>query len=241
MLPWASRGAGWTLGILLWGIGVELAAQPVPDEPDRLQSDVPIAPWPAQADFAGEQASGDVQQLADWVLHSDDNRGLPFVLVDKPHARVLVFNSAGRLLGATPALLGLARGDDSVAGIGERRLSSIQPDERTTPAGRFVAGLAYNLSGQQILWVDYDLGISLHPVRSSNPKERRLQRLASPSALDNRISYGCINVPAVFFQAVVMPLFMATPGMVYVLPETRPLQSVFAIGAFKSGLQHPTR
>jgi len=175
------------------------------------------------------------------VLHSGDNRGLPFVLVDKPQAQVFVFNSAGRLLGATPALLGLARGDDSVAGIGERRLSSIQPDERTTPAGRFVAGLAYNLSGQQILWVDYDLGISLHPVRSSNRKERRLQRLASPSALDNRISYGCINVSAVFFQAVVLPLFMATPGMVYVLPETRPLQSVFAIGAFKSGLQHPTR
>jgi len=229
------------LGALLLGSSIELAAQPVPDESGRLQSDSPIAPWPAQADFAGEQASGDVQQLADWVLHSGDNRGLPFVLVDKPQARVFVFNRAGRLLGATPALLGLARGDDSVAGIGERRLSSIQPYERTTPAGRFVAALAYNLSGQQILWVDYDLGISLHPVRSTNPKERRLQRLASPSVLDNRISYGCINVPAVFFQAVVMPVFMASQGMVYILPETRPLQSVFAIGGFKSELQHPTR
>ena len=229
------------LGAVLWGVGIQLAAQPVPDEPGRLQPDAPIAPWPAQADFAGEQASGDVQQLADWVVHSGDNRGSPFVLVDKPQARVFVFSSAGRLLGVTPALLGLARGDDSVAGIGERRLSSILPSERTTPAGRFVAALAYNLSGQQILWVDYDLGISLHPVRSTNPKERRLQRLASPSVLDNRISYGCINVPAVFFQAVVMPVFMASQGMVYILPETRPLQSVFAIGGFKSELQHPTR
>ena len=47
------------LGALLLGSSIELAAQPVPDESGRLQSDSPIAPWPAQADFAGEQASGD--------------------------------------------------------------------------------------------------------------------------------------------------------------------------------------
>ena len=33
----------------------------------------------------------------------------------------------GRLRGAAPALLGLARGDDTIPGIGDRKLSDIPP------------------------------------------------------------------------------------------------------------------
>jgi hypothetical protein len=51
--------------------------------------------------------------------------------------------------------------------------------------------------------------------------------LASPSVHDNRISYGCINVPVHFWRSVVLPAFRDTPGVVYVLPEVRPLESVF--------------
>src|SRR5674476_1663356 len=59
------------------------------------------------------------------------------------------------------ALLGSALGDDSVPGIGDRKLSSIRPEERTTPAGRFVAALGLNLGGAEILWVDYDGAVSM--------------------------------------------------------------------------------
>jgi hypothetical protein len=52
--------------------------------------------------------------------------------------------------------------------------------------------------------------------------------LATPTPLDNRISYGCINVPAKFFQNVVRPVFTGTNGIVYVLPETKPASQVFA-------------
>ena len=97
----------------------------------------------------------------------------------------------------------------------------------TTPAGRFSATVAKNVWGQDILWVDYDQGISLHPVRSVDPRERRLERLASPSAEDNRISYGCINVPTSFWEKVVRPLFQNTMGVVYVLPDTKSLNAVF--------------
>ncbi|HZJ72796.1 MAG TPA: hypothetical protein VFF36_17805, partial [Planctomycetota bacterium] len=40
-------------------------------------------------------------------------------------------------------------------------------------------------------------------------------------------SYGCINVPAAFFASVAWPSLGASGGVVYVLPETRPLADVF--------------
>src|SRR5471032_2029500 len=104
----------------------------------------------------------------------------------------------------------------------------MRPEERTTTAGRFVAALGRNFGGKEILWVDYDSAISLHPVVTTKPEERRLQRLATPTPLDNRISYGCINVPAKFFDNVVRPAFTGTNGIVYVLPETRLPREVFA-------------
>ena len=172
----------------------------------------------------GEQA----RHVADWAVDSGDHQGMPFAIVDKAAAQVFVFGADGVLRGTAAALLGLAVGDDAVPGIGDRKLSSIRPEERTTPAGRFVAALDRNLHGGEILWVDYDTAISLHPVITSNAKERRAERLSTPSPLDNRISYGCINVPADFFLQVVRPAFKGTNGVVYVLPETRTPQTVFA-------------
>jgi hypothetical protein len=169
--------------------------------------------------------------MADWVVDSGDNHGMPFAIVDKAQAKVFVFKADGRLRGAAAALLGLAQGDDSVPGIGNRKLSTIRPEERTTPAGRFVASLDRNLKGEEILWVDYDAAISMHRVITSNPKERRAQRLASPSLVDKRISYGCINVPVKFYENVLSPAFTGTDGVVYVLPETRSAREVF--GSYK--------
>jgi hypothetical protein len=152
---------------------------------------------------------------------------MPFVIVDKMDAKVFVFDANGRLRGAAAALLGLARGDDSIPGIGDRKLADMRPEERTTPAGRFVASLGYNFNGKDVLWVDYDGAVSLHRVVTNEPKERRLQRLATPTSLDNRISYGCINVPVKFFDNVVSPAFTGTNGIVYVLPETRSNNEIF--------------
>jgi hypothetical protein len=189
----------------------------------------PVAAYqPKRANFELERASHEARYVADWVVDSGDNRSMPFAIVDKTDAKVFVFNADGRLRGAAPALLGLARGDHAVPGIGDRALSSIRPEERTTPAGRFVAALGRNLRGKEILWVDYESAVSMHPVVSTRPEERRLQRLATPTPLDNRISFGCINVPAKFFEYVVRPAFTGTNGIVYVLPETRLAREVFA-------------
>ena len=62
-------------------------------------------------------------------------------------------------------------------------------------------------------------------LASIRPEERRAQRLATPTPLDNRISYGCINVPVNFFKRVIGPAFKGTNGIVYVLPESRTTQA----------------
>ena len=198
-----------------------------------------ISRGPRRADFLREPVSQNAQHLADWVVDSGDNHGLPFAIVDKVDAKVFVFGKDGQLGGATPALVGLTRGDDTVPGISGRKLSSIRPSERITPAGRFVTALDFNSGGQQILWVDYDAGIALHPVVTTNPKENRLQRLATPTPLDNRISYGCINVAAKFFQSAVRPAFTGTNGIVYILPEVHSIREVFSTYYSAEGHSRP--
>jgi PAS domain-containing protein len=162
----------------------------------------------------------DPRWLARAIVAAADNRAAPFAVVDKKNARVFVFDAAGRLQGWSPVLLGLARGDDSVPGIGEREMSRIRPDERTTPAGRFRTEPGRNTKGEDIVWIDYDAAVSMHRVRTTDKSERRLERLASPSVADNRISYGCINVPAEFYDAYIKPALGSRRGVVYVLPET---------------------
>ena len=179
------------------------------------------------ANFGQEISTVEAQKLADWVVDSADNNKLPFAIVDKVNARIFVFDAQGQIRGASSVLLGLAVGDHSVPGIGQRKLSSIRPEERTTPAGRFVASLDRDIHGQEVLWVDYDTAVSLHPLVKGTPKERRAERLASASPLDKRISYGCINVPVRFYEKVVSPIFTGTNGVVYVLPEIRSAREVF--------------
>ena len=193
---------------------------PAPTQPATV-------PRPMRADFHGEPTSNDAHMMADWVIDTGDNRGSPFVIVDKKNTKVFVFDGCGHLLGATPALLGLARGDDSAPGIGDRELSRIRPEERTTPAGRFVASLGHDLGPQDILWVDYSAALSLHRVLAANTREHRLQRLAAASPLDHRITFGCINVPAKFYDEIVHPAFAATSGIVYILPEIKSIPEVF--------------
>lgn len=183
------------------------------------------------ADFGDHAASLDARYVANWVAHSQDNQHLPFVILDKRDARVFVFDAGGMLIDSSPVLLGAAAGDDSVAGIGQRPIAEVRPEERTTPAGRFISRPGRNASGEDVVWVDYDAAVSMHRVRPVDPKERRLERLASHDPSQRRISYGCINVPVAFFEGVIKPTLGAQRAVVYVLPETKNVRQVFA-GAY---------
>ena len=193
-----------------------------------LQQPVAAFPLPVRfAYFGNATPSPDARHLADWVADSRDNAKTDFVIIDKVQARVYVFDADAWLRGDAPVLLGSARGDDTVPGIGTRPLADVLPQERTTPAGRFIAERGINTLGEDVVWVDYDAAVSMHRVRVTQPKERRLQRLATLTATDNRISYGCINVPVDFYNAYIQPTFAARKAVVYVLPELKSMEQVF--------------
>jgi hypothetical protein len=182
------------------------------------------------ADFGETEASAQAIRLAGWVARSRDNAGANFIIIDKKRAEIHVFDGRAHLRASSPVLIGSQAGDDSTPGIGQRPLAAVLPEERTTPAGRFVAETGRNMRGEDVLWVSYADAVSIHPVLLNNPDERRLERLATPTVEDNRVSYGCINVPTEFFESSLRPL-LAVRTIVYVLPETRPLEQVFSMRA----------
>lgn len=182
---------------------------------------------PAMASGPVRTMTNDAGAMFEWVSGSGDNNGLPFMIIDKRRAHLWVFDPSGQLQGDSPVLLGSARGDHTVPGVGDKRLSDVRPEERTTPAGRFVAEVGMNLRGEDVVWVDYDSGVSMHRVLTTNPKEQRARRLATARTDDNRVSYGCINVPKAFYENVVNPAVGGGNSVVYVLPESNSMQAVF--------------
>lgn len=176
---------------------------------------------------AGLSASAGTRQLAQWIADSNDNEGQPFAIVDKQAAQLVVFAPGGRIVGAAPALLGSAIGDEAVPGLGALNPQDIAPADRTTPAGRFASEPGRNLDGDAVIWFDYAAGLAIHRVRPGGARQPREQRLASASAEDNRVSLGCVVVAPAFFDAVVRPALGRSGGVVYVLPETRPVHQAF--------------
>lgn len=171
--------------------------------------------------------SGSATRVAEWIAASGDNGALPYAIIDKPAAALHLFDAKGKSLGRVPVLIGVALGDEATPGIGSKDLAEIGPAERTTPAGRFLAKFGLAAGRQRVLWVDYATSVALHPIPTGNQKEKRRQRMLSPDIDDNRITFGCINVPLAFYGKSIRPLFQKKGGYVYVLPDTKPLEAVF--------------
>jgi len=204
-----------------------LAPTPEPIDasaPETPQQD-PLAPLSDKTPSIYEP-SAPAMQVMNWIAASGDNNGKPYIVLDKVAAELFVFDSDSKLVAASQALVGVATGDDSSPGVGDREMSDIPMDERTTPAGRFVAKFGPAAGHRTVLWVDFPTAISLHAVVTV-PNEHRAERLKSATPDDNRITHGCINVPTKFYAKVVKPLFKDTSGVVYILPETKSLAEVF--------------
>jgi hypothetical protein len=173
----------------------------------------------------GQEVSGTMIELAGWVVATKDSQGYPFAVIDKAAAQILVFGGDGRLRGAAPGLFGSSIGDHT-AGIAGLALREIPGRDRTTPAGRFVGGFGPSIDAGRVLWVDYDSAVSIHPTATGVPAERRVERLASPSPDDNRVTHGCINVSPEFYERIIRPTF-ERGGVFYILPDTAPIAETF--------------
>ncbi|HET8748407.1 MAG TPA: hypothetical protein VFM98_22615 [Ramlibacter sp.] len=237
--PKRSEFVRWARAGVLAGIVVIVAVPMLTASWKRHHAAPPQASAPTQqmgaqpqprvqlADFGAEQPSPDARLLANWVVATGNQRKHAFIVVDKKDARVYVFMPDGRLRDSAPVLLGEAHGDDVAPGVGDKPLEEVQPQEKTTPAGRFVAESGMNTEHEDVIWVDYDQAISMHRVRPWVETERRLERLASLTTDDNRISFGCINLPVRFYEDVAKPTVTQYGAIVYVLPEVKTLQQVF--------------
>ncbi len=177
--------------------------------------------------FGDAAASEEARHVAQWALYSGDNEGRAVVIIDKRQARIFIFSPEGELLRTSPVLLGSALGDHTVPGVGDKPVAQVLPEERTTPAGRFIAEMGESSVGEDVVWVDYDAAVSMHRVRPWVKSERRLERLASRTPLDNRISYGCINLPREVYEDVLAPTVRRDGAVIYVLPELSRPQELF--------------
>ena len=172
------------------------------------------------------ETSGMVQQFAQDVVRSADAEGRTFGVIDKPSATLWIFDAQGRTVASSPVLVGQAVGDVAPPDIGTRPLSKVKLHEKVTNAGRFVTEAGSNHKGEDIVWLDYNAALSMHRVRNV-PGESRTKRLQTPTVADNRSSIGCVNIPASFYDRYIDPLFSRSKGVVYVLPETKPIASLF--------------
>lgn len=172
--------------------------------------------------------SPDEQRVAAWIAASGDNHALPFAVIDKTSASFILYDGRAKPIAQVPVLIGIAPGDDATPGVGSKTLGEIGPAEKTTPAGRFLAKFGYAAGRQKVLWVDYTNSVAIHPIpQDAAKREMRRERLLSPEPEDNRITFGCINVPRAFYGSALRPLFQKKGGYVYILPDTKPLEDVF--------------
>ena len=181
---------------------------------------------PAALDFATERPSDDARRAATWVVEAADNLDQPFAIVDKKSARIYVFEPGGRLLGASAVLLGSALGDLPDVDTTQRSASNLLALARTTPSGRFPSQPGHNDKGEDIVWVDYGAALAIHRLRPAPVREQRPARLDSADPGEHRISAGCVVVPVAFYEAVVAPSLGRSRGVVYVLPESGPVQAL---------------
>jgi hypothetical protein len=207
---------------------VPLVPEPMP-APLPLPTPVPSpeTPAPTVADFGSIHPTPDARRMADWIVARHDNGKAPFFIIDKRDARVYVFQADGKAVGDAPVLLGAAKGDETWPGIGNVPIKQVKPYQRTTAAGRFVTQPGMDLDHKDVVWIDYDAGLAMHRVINKVRAERRPERLASPTPLDNRISFGCINVPIPFFDTYVSPVFGKRAGVAYILPEVKTFHEAF--------------
>jgi hypothetical protein len=166
-------------------------------------------------------------------MAQDDNDSRPFAIVDKRQATLSIHAADGRLLGRTAALIGLTPGDVEPVSARGKAPGNLQRHERVTPAGRFEAVPGRNLTGERVIWFDYDANLAIHRLRPAPPRERRAERLASDDAANHRITLGCVVVDPAFFDEVVLPTLGKGASLVYILPE-RPALVVAGGGRTRS-------
>jgi len=200
--------------------GRKASAKPALAKKEDLKKPGPLA------DFGKETAPPDVVHVANWVSYTRNAGRKSFVIIDKKQAQMYVFDPLGKLKSHSTVLLGKAVGDQ-IAQVGNTPISKLKESDKNTPAGRFPAVLGKDNHQADVIWIDYKNSLSIHRMASVSAAERRAERMKSDDPKEHRISNGCVNVPAGFYNSVLHPTVRRYGAYVYVLPETKTPQQLF--------------
>jgi len=140
----------------------------------------------------------------------------PTITADKVNGTISVYFPATNQTITQPALFGKVKTNTV-------DLSSFDiPGKFTgiTPSGSFPVTkmVSWRLNEHVLAFIEGKSTIlAIHPVWKGNKDQRRIQRLRSSTADDNRITQGCINVDSDFFYTVLNTVPDGT--ILTILPE----------------------
>ena len=147
----------------------------------------------------------------DHIIDTNDNGGRPFVIADKKAGKLYLMNADGKVVDTTPALFGKTPSDSAktsgVTGAGKYDLKYNRDARLPSGYAGSVQSFDTGANGEQF---------AIHRVIDVKGQNRQ-SRLDSKTARDNRITLGCINVPAEFYN---QHLDNELGAVLYVLPET---------------------
>lgn len=166
---------------------------------------------------SNDESNSDAGLVYKYVMESQDNDVSPFIIVSKREGVLRMYDKDGKLLHKTNVLLGKDYGDEIkdrkqtldeiLAGSKEKITTSGRFETKTTKSGEY---------GRVVATDDLEnYRIAIHRVCLKFAHEKRAQRLAGVGS--NRISFGCINVPATSSDYVNNTF--ENGGVVYVTPD----------------------
>ena len=165
---------------------------------------------PTEANAATPTETAVVQN----IVGQNDNQGKQFIVADKQAGTLTMYTASGQQITSTPALFGKTAGDSvSSKNTPSGRFETKQANVRTEGYGGSAQVLTQNGQNLQLGGSPY----AIHRVYTKYASENRQGRLDTPTATDNRISLGCINVPVDFYDTY---LNSDQDTVVYVMPET---------------------
>jgi hypothetical protein len=163
------------------------------------------------ADTGGRVLAPNVQKVVDWI--ASQNRASEVSLVLDPASGKMLVLKGGKIVADAPAL------------FGELGVQVVNGDygRKATPAGKFalkqVNDSEYGTTLEFLRPGDGSGYYAVHRVYLGDPKERREQRLASPSGADNNISFGCVNVSNDFYDNTLAKFDYSGSAYAYMLPS----------------------
>jgi hypothetical protein len=144
-------------------------------------------------------------QIASAVtLSSIVDEKVPTVIAVKAEGKLVVYRPETRSTMINPALFGKMLSDEY-----DKIAYDIGKSKPVTPAGNFVIEKAYSTKMREpiIMFIHGKKQVvAIHPLYLGKPGERRAERLASERVEDRRITNGCINVSADFFNMALISL-----------------------------------